>query len=291
MSVQSEITRISNNVTETLTAIQEMGGTVPTGAGSDDMAAGVRSIPVGAKINDSTASTSTTYSSAKIEEKFAAIGTQEEIVQQVIAALGTPVFGTVDAENNIILSGNLVDGVYTLKYEDAEGNQTEIGTFAASGNAGPTYTNVLPLAVDTDGQPYNGGKGWKDGYRLNSSAAESQDAAADVTGFIPAKWGDTLYLDGVSMSPNSANPGKTYIYVYSSTFTNLGAYFRGDASFSPATTNGGITLHDNGMVKSIELGGNTFDNVPNNIENTRYVRISCDQITDESIITVNEPIS
>lgn len=53
---------------------------------------------------------------------------QESIVQQVITALGTPVFGTVDADNNIILTGNLADGIYTLKYENAEGAQAEIGT-------------------------------------------------------------------------------------------------------------------------------------------------------------------
>lgn len=52
---------------------------------------------------------------------------QEFIVQQVIAALGTPVFGRVDEYNNIILSGDLTDGTYTLKYEDAEGNIKEAG--------------------------------------------------------------------------------------------------------------------------------------------------------------------
>lgn len=53
---------------------------------------------------------------------------QEAIVQQVIVALGTPVFGRVDENNNIILTGKLADGTYTLKYEDADGNVTEIGT-------------------------------------------------------------------------------------------------------------------------------------------------------------------
>lgn len=53
---------------------------------------------------------------------------QEAIVQQVIAALGTPVFGRVDGENDIILTGELADGTYTVKYEDGEGNVTEIGT-------------------------------------------------------------------------------------------------------------------------------------------------------------------
>lgn len=68
---------------------------------------------------------------------------QEAIVQQVIAALGTPVFGRVDADNNIILTGELADGTYTLKYEDGEGNVTEIGTLT-QGGSGPAYTNLLP---------------------------------------------------------------------------------------------------------------------------------------------------
>jgi hypothetical protein len=58
---------------------------------------------------------------------------QEAIVQQVITALGTPVFGRVDADNNIILTGELADGTYTLKYEDAAGNLTEIGSIDIGG--------------------------------------------------------------------------------------------------------------------------------------------------------------
>ena len=70
MSVETEINRISANVSDTLSAISEMGGEVPDGATSDDMASGVRSIPVGAKINDTTPSTTTTYSSSKIESEI-----------------------------------------------------------------------------------------------------------------------------------------------------------------------------------------------------------------------------
>ena len=66
---------------------------------------------------------------------------QEAIVQQVIAALGTPVFGRVDAENNIILTGELAEGTYTIKYEDAEGNLMDVGTIELA--TGPAYTNIL----------------------------------------------------------------------------------------------------------------------------------------------------
>lgn len=70
MSIETEINRISTNVSETLNAVSEMGGTVPENATSDDMANGVRSIPVGAKINDSTSSPTTTYSSQKIDSEI-----------------------------------------------------------------------------------------------------------------------------------------------------------------------------------------------------------------------------
>lgn len=70
MSIETEINRISANVSDTLSAVSEMGGEVPEGATSDDMASGVRSIPVGAKIDDTTPSSTTTYSSSKIESEI-----------------------------------------------------------------------------------------------------------------------------------------------------------------------------------------------------------------------------
>lgn len=123
---------------------------------------------------------------------------QESIVQDVIAALGTPVFGRVDAENNIILTGALADGTYTLKYEDAEGNVTEIGTLVHDADA-PTYVNQIPISTDTDGSIYNG-VGYKEKTRGNSSGApadlDNPDASnpAFFTGFIPCKQGDRIRL-------------------------------------------------------------------------------------------------
>lgn len=38
------------------------------------------------------------------------------------------VIGVLDESNNILLTGNLADGTYTLKYENADGTYTEIGT-------------------------------------------------------------------------------------------------------------------------------------------------------------------
>lgn len=216
---------------------------------------------------------------------------QESIVQQVITALGTPVFGRVEEGNKITLSTeHLADGTYYFGYEDKDGNWVEIGTLNHTVVPEPTYTNAFTLAIDSNKQPYNGGKGWKDGYRLNSSATESQDAAADVTGFIPVLWGDTLYLRDISMPTSGNSLGKNYIYVYDASFANIGAYFRGDSSMASAISKGGITVGADGNVSSIKLDGTTFDSTPSGSMNTRYVRFSCDQITDDSLITINVPI-
>lgn len=60
---------------------------------------------------------------------------QEAIVQQVIAALGTPVFGRVDMDKNIDLTGDLADGVYTFRYVDKDGNKTVIGTLTKTNDS------------------------------------------------------------------------------------------------------------------------------------------------------------
>lgn len=54
------------------------------------------------------------------------------------------VIGTLDDSNNILLTGNLADGTYTLKYENADGTYTEIGTL----EVGALPEVVEPVTVD-----------------------------------------------------------------------------------------------------------------------------------------------
>lgn len=135
---------------------------------------------------------------------------QESIVQDVIAALGTPVFGRVDAENNIILTGALADGTYTLKYEDAEGKLTEIGVLSMA-----SYTNQIPISTDTDGSIYNG-VGYKEKTRGNSSGVpadlDNPDASnpAFFTGFIPCKQGDRIRLKNCYIYATGDDATATY---------------------------------------------------------------------------------
>lgn len=141
---------------------------------------------------------------------------QESIIQEVIAALGTPVFGRVDAENNIILTGALADGTYTLKYEDAEGNVTEIGTLVHDADA-PTYVNQIAISTDKDGSVFNG-TGYRSATRLNSSGESvavgnaSAETPAFTTGFIPVKKGDVIrmkdcYIDTAEIAADTSPYG------------------------------------------------------------------------------------
>lgn len=117
---------------------------------------------------------------------------REAIIDDIIAILATPVFGAVDENNNIILSGNLASGTYTVKYEDADGKTTLIGTLDAC-------INQIPVSTDVDGSIYNG-SGYKTASRCTSSGAVSAIANTSaekppfVTGFIPCKQGDVIRL-------------------------------------------------------------------------------------------------
>lgn len=210
---------------------------------------------------------------------------QEAIVQQVITALGTPVFGRVDADNNIILTGELADGTYTIKYEDAEGEQTVIGTLNHSYVPEPTYTNILPLAINSDKTPYNGGQGWKTGYRLNSSGAEVEMADMEVTGFIPVKAGDTVYLKNVGWGTDASYTGQTYIWVYDASFNGLRYAILGDLSAMSD-----YVLGSDNTVVEFKVTTNFLKKLSGDISQTAYMRINCLVITADSIITVNQPI-
>lgn len=50
-----------------------------------------------------------------------------DVTESIIESIGVPVLGTVDSDNNIILSGSLTPGNYTIKYEFADGSSVEIG--------------------------------------------------------------------------------------------------------------------------------------------------------------------
>lgn len=81
------------------------------------------------------------------------------------------------------------------------------------------YTNQVPISTESDGITiYNGGLGYKEGYRIRSGGAEAASAAAVCTGFIPYKQGDVLRIYPKYVQLNSQNA----INFSDAGFNNLG---------------------------------------------------------------------
>lgn len=141
------------------------------------------------------------------------------IVGDVLAILDTSAAAhvVVDDEKNITLSGDLADGDYTLKYENADGTFTTICTLTISGGSGegggtdepdepdepvtPTYTNLVPAALaHTDLSTVYNGTGYMDGmYASTTPPYTGTDAATVCTGCIPAQGGSVYYIKGITM--------------------------------------------------------------------------------------------
>ena len=192
MSVKSQIDRLNAVKNRIRTNLAAQGITVPADTTLDEMATLILSVAG--------------YTPEKGVDYWTPAD-QESIVQQVITALGTPVFGTVDADNNIILTGTLADGTYTFQYEDKDGNTNPLGTYTKAPE--PTYTNVIPLSIDADGSVFNG-TGYIDGYRLSSNYNTnpphyvSAQSGYFTTGFIPYTYADCqncvpFYVKGVNL--------------------------------------------------------------------------------------------
>ena len=228
------------------------------------------------------------YTPVKEVDYFTAVD-QESLIQQILTVMGMHIVGVVDANNNIVLTGKLTDGLYTLKYEDAEGKTTVIGTI----DTRPGYTNMLLLAVDENGDPYNGGQGWKANTRLSSSGAESTSSATgmECTGFIPFKKGDVIRFRNITMNKNSANTTRCYFNQYDENKAMLKTQIV--SAFYTAIKNGEVLVDDEDNIIQIDTGDMGDENSSAEYPiytNAAYFRISADEINADSIITINQEI-
>ena len=221
---------------------------------------------------------------------------RESIVQDVLAALGTPVFGTVDEENNIILTGILPEGTYVLKYEDGEGNLTEIGTLQHSNGEDPGDTGTYTNLADPDSEE------WLAGYRIKSDGITIAEASDNTytTNVIPCKVGDIVRVKGLNIAffgdPGTTGGRQGRVHFYGE-----------DKSTFIANTNvmenvDGASVPSNGWINQSaeaywehEVGSGNYTTVASDISNIRYVRfngILYDGYTENDvIITVNQAIT
>lgn len=260
-------------------------------------------------------------------------------------------FGYVDENNTVVLTGNLADGSYNIKYEMEDGSTVDIGDLVLDSNVyyfitntltnctnsnsavqaveGESYSatitaksgyelktvtvtmggspvtvsggninianvtgdivitavaeekvveivNQIPLSTDASGNLFNGGQGWKTGYRLSSSSgSESVNTGTEITGFIPVKYTDTVYLKNIVVTTAST---ETLVFY--------------DANYSRITgTNTQLVFGaTNGEVVSKTISSYVNDALASAKDTLAYIRLTASEITNDSIITVNQAI-
>lgn len=135
--------------------------------------------------------------------KILAVGTDGNIVLVDMPEGGASgdVIGTVDASNNILLTGALADGTYTLKYENADGTYTEIGTLEVGAIVTYTITQNLTNITSNnsatsviEGESFTTTLTANDGYEISNVVVEM--GGLDIT--MDAYIGGTISIANVT---------------------------------------------------------------------------------------------
>lgn len=201
---------------------------------------------------------------------------QESIVQQVITALGMPVFGRVEEDNTIVLTGALVDGVYTFVYEDESGKVSTIGEYTKA----PEIINQIPISTDASGAIFDG-DGIKNDTRLNSSGAETALTGTAITGYIPIKFNDVVRFRGINYIPGVNSVGN-YIAIYTPEHVKIESVKDTSMTSSWDYLFADRMLDDSGRLVEFRVADGSRD--------YGYMRVSAAELNADSIITVNQPI-
>jgi hypothetical protein len=125
---------------------------------------------------------------------------------------GGDVVGYVDSENNIVLTGKLTDGTYTLKYENEDGTETEIGTLTVDNDV--PVVNYTNLADPTSSE-------WQTGVRINSSGATVSLAGNIISNKLAVTSKNfSLHVKGLKMLDSSTSP-RVYRYNADKTYAGV----------------------------------------------------------------------
>lgn len=154
------------------------------------------------------------------------------------------------------------------------------------------YTNLVPSSKESGGNTiYNGGLGYKNGYRLSSSGAEKTQSGSVVTGFIPAKRGDTIRMSGATWG-TTVSAGYCYIQYYDANFNlvyTINRYMNEDSNGISNT--GSYVDKTNSTISTDTNGVTTFNIVFKTNTPYSYIRISATGLGANMIVTVNEEIT
>lgn len=208
------------------------------------------------------------------------VGNGVEITGEVVEG---DIIGYIDENNNIILSGALAEENYTIKYEMGDGTLVDIGELSL---AEPVeITNLLPLSVDKSGNPYvgtNGEKGYKTKVKISTSSGdESAVTATDscASGFIKLPEGkqSQIRIKNVTLSDYTGGTINNIVFYKADKTLQKGVGGIAGAFNPKVTVSNGVYLFET-------KNWFTADALP------VYFRFSCEKITDETIVTIDQEI-
>ena len=140
-------------------------------------------------------------------------------------------------------------------------------------------TDVLRQSVSFDGTLYNGGTGYKSGYRLNSGGNEAAASGVYCSGFIPMVSTQTIEFEGIEL-PAASSVGNNYytIHFYDSTFTRIAkSQYQAHDVFHTSSIGSGTTDGSGNYIKTFK---------PTGVSGLAYIRFSCGMIDDSSKVYV-----
>lgn len=146
-------------------------------------------------------------------------------------------------------------------------------------------TNLIPLSTNADGTPYNGGQGWKTGVIIGAgNGNETTSSSApyhEATGFIPCKSTDVLRIK--NFTPN-ASGSYDCIALYDSNHAFLGVFTIGSA-YNPLKQ-----FITDGVFEGRFADATTTNISASKRNSMAYIRFSFLEITNNTIVTVNQPL-
>ena len=146
----------------------------------------------------------------------------------------------------------------------------------------PTYTNVIKTSIGTDGEIFNGGKGWADNSRIGSGGIYLGNGSYYVTGHIEIdRTADvTVNLKNVTFGANGA------VAFFDSSFTRIAIDGTSNwLTLDSLKTYFNAVVDDSGNLTQFTIPVSKMTN-----ETLAYMAIQAEGISDASIITINEPI-
>lgn len=191
------------------------------------------------------------------------------------------VLGYIDANKNIVLSGNISASNYTVKYTKADGTTVNIGALSL-------IRNEIPLSINKDGSVF-GTNGILNSYRWNSSGSTQENVAGACTGLIPVTKGDTIYLYDVGLYNVTIANEPQRVSLFNSSKSHV-AYWQPYKTLNTSVASN-VTYDAEGQVTSFVVAASGYIAVTAfNATGASTGKVS-KYLNANSIITINTPIS